>query len=163
MKSKGNRTQFELAGSSSYRGSTVHVYCICALPAVVSPGRMLCYEGREATASNLSIEHARPRDTFVKMSNSITSSCFAGNIRDLNIQQQDGNENINEMFNRFDKQNNNFALASRFFGHFFAVFVWNCLISHFMDNINKQGRNFISLRTWTWIWSLGIQIKYSVK
>ena len=84
---------------------------------------MLCYEGREATASNLSIEHARPRDTFVKMSNSITSSCFAGNIRDLNIQQQDGNENISEMFNRFDKQNNNFALASRFFGHFFAVFV----------------------------------------
>ena len=87
---------------------------------------MLCYEGREATASNLSIEHARPRDTFVKMSNSITSSCFVGNIyRDflINIQQQDGNENINEMFNRFDKQNNNFALASRFFGHFFAVFV----------------------------------------
>ena len=117
MKSKGNRTQFELAGSSSYRGSTVHVYCICALQAVVSPGRMLCYEGREATASNLSIEHARPRDTFVKMSNGITSSCFAGNTRDLNIQQQDGNENINETIGLI------FALASCFFVHFFAVFV----------------------------------------
>ena len=29
-------------------------------------------------------------------SNGITSSFLAGNIRDLNIQQQDGNENINE-------------------------------------------------------------------
>ena len=29
-------------------------------------------------------------------SNGITSSFFAGNIRELNIQQQDGNENINE-------------------------------------------------------------------
>ena len=103
MKSKGNRTQFELAGSSSYRGSTVHVYCICALRAVVSPGRMLCYEGREATASNLSIEHARPCDTFVKMSNGITSSCFAGNTRALNIQQQDGNENINETIGLISK------------------------------------------------------------
>ena len=28
------------------------------------------------------------------MSNGITSSCFAGNIMDLNIQQQDGNNNI---------------------------------------------------------------------
>ena len=96
MKSKRNRTQFELAGSSSYRGSTVHVYGMCTLRAVVSPGQMLCYERREATASNLSIKHARPRDTFVKMSNGITSSCFAGKIRDLNIQQQDGNNNINE-------------------------------------------------------------------
>ena len=64
---------------------------------------MLCYEGREATASNLSIEHARPRDTFVKMSNGITSSCFAGNTRDLNIQQQDGNENINETIGLINK------------------------------------------------------------
>ena len=103
MKSKGNRTQFELAGSSSYRGSTVHVYCICALRAVVSPGRMLCYEGRETTASNLSIEHARPRDTFVKTSNGITSSCFTGNTRDLNIQQQDGNESINETIGLISK------------------------------------------------------------
>ena len=29
-------------------------------------------------------------------SNSITSSFFAGNVRDLNIQQQDGDEKINE-------------------------------------------------------------------
>ena len=29
-------------------------------------------------------------------SNRITSSFFAGNVRDLNIQQQDGDENINE-------------------------------------------------------------------
>ena len=90
---------------------------MCTLRAVVSPGWMLCYEGREATVSNPLIEHARRCDAFVKMSNGITSSCFAGNIRDLKNQQQDGNENINETIGLI------FALASCFFVHFFAVFV----------------------------------------
>ena len=67
----------------------------------------------------LSIEHAYPRDAYVKTSNGITSSCFAGNIRDLNIQRQDGNENVRKK-NRFNKQNN-FARASRLFVHFFTV------------------------------------------
>ena len=43
-----------------------------------------------------SIEHARSRDVYVKYSNGTTSSRFSGNIRDLNIQQQDGNENVNK-------------------------------------------------------------------
>ena len=50
-----------------------------------------------------SIEHARPRDAYVKTSNAITSSCFAGNIRDLNIQRQDGNENVNKTIGLISK------------------------------------------------------------
>ena len=33
-------------------------------------------------------------DAYVKTSNAITSSCFAGNIRDFKIQRRDGNENV---------------------------------------------------------------------
>ena len=39
----------------------------------------------------------------VKYINGITSSCFAGNAMDLNIQQQDGNENINETIGLISK------------------------------------------------------------
>ena len=50
---------------------------------------------------------------------------------------------------RFYKQNNNFARASRFFVLFFASFctttTWTCLFSRFIEDINKQRRNFISL------------------
>ena len=121
MKSKGNRTQFELARSSSYRGSTVHVYCICTLRAVVSPGQMLCYEGREATASNLSIKHACPCDIFVKMSNGITSSYFSGNIRDL---KQDGNENIDETMGLISKTT---TLHLHHHHHFLAFLCHFCM------------------------------------
>ena len=41
-----------------------------------------------------SIEHAQSRDAYVKTSNAITSSCFAGNVRDFKIQRSDGNENV---------------------------------------------------------------------
>ena len=41
-----------------------------------------------------SIEHGNSRDAYVKTSNAITSSCFAGNIRDFKIQRRDGNENV---------------------------------------------------------------------
>ena len=41
--------------------------------------------------------------------------------RDFKIQRRDGNENVKKS-NRFNKQNNNFARASRFFLHFVAVF-----------------------------------------
>jgi len=53
-----------------------------------------------------------------------------------------------EQNNGFNKQNINFARALRFFVHFFAVFIRlrreNAYFL-FMDNINKQRRNFISL------------------
>ena len=50
--------------------------------------------------------------------------------------------------NKFYKQNKNFARTSRFFVHFFARFCTTatrkCLISRFMEDVNKQRRNFIS-------------------
>ena len=41
-----------------------------------------------------SITHACPRDVYVKTSNDISCSCFAGNIRDFKIQRLEGNENV---------------------------------------------------------------------
>ena len=49
----------------------------------------------------------------------------------------------------FNKQNNNFARASRFFVHFFARFctttTWKYLISRFTEYENNHRRNFISI------------------
>ena len=70
------------------------------LRAVFSPGRTLRYEGRETIVSTatvcFSIEHACPRDAYLKTSNGNTSFGFAGNFRDLNIQRQDGDKNVNK-------------------------------------------------------------------
>ena len=66
----------------------------------------------------------------------------------LRSNDADGNENVKKN-NRFYKQNINFARASRFFVHFFARFcttrTWKCIISRFMEDVNKQRQNFISL------------------
>ena len=35
---------------------------------------------------------------------------------------------------------------------------WKCRNSSFMDNVNKQRRNFY-FSLWTWIWSLGVQLQ----
>ena len=65
---------------------------------------------------------------------------------DFTIRRRDGNENVQNN-NRFSRQNNNFALASHFFVHFFAVFCTtttkNCLILLFMEDVNRPRRNFI--------------------
>ena len=67
--------------------------------------------------------------------------------RDFKIQRRDRNEKVKKYI-RFNKQNN-LARASHFFVHFFCHFctttTWKCLISRFMENVNKQRRNFISL------------------
>ena len=106
------------------------------LRAVVSPGRTLRFDGKElkplrATVC-FSIEHARPRDDYE----------YPTTRRQRELQQN----------NRFNKQNSNFARASRFyFCIFFAIYctttTWRCLILRFMDNVNKQRRNlfFFSL------------------
>jgi len=49
--------------------------------------------------------------------------------------------------NKFNNQNNNFAGASRFIVHFFAVTArvtttWKCLISRFTDEVHMRQRNF---------------------
>ena len=48
-----------------------------------------------------SIEHTRERDAYAKTSNDITSSWFEGNMKDLKIQQRDGNESVKNI--RFNK------------------------------------------------------------
>ena len=69
-------------------------------------------------------------------------------IRDFKIQRP-GRKREHQKTNRFYKQNNNCARASRFFVHFFARFctttTWKCLISRFTEDVNKQRRNFIYL------------------
>ena len=65
--------------------------------------------------------------------------------------------------NRF-KQNNNFARASHFFVHFFAVFARlrrENAISYFIDRGCKQATTKFSLSFLTWIRLLGIQLQES--
>ena len=77
------------------------------------------------------------------------------NIRDFEIQWR-GRRRERQKNNSFYKKNNNFARASRFFVHFFARFcttiTWKCLISSFMECVNKQRRNFISLSFPNSVW-----------
>ena len=51
--------------------------------------------------------------------------------------------------NRLKRQNNNSARASRFFVHFFAVTAryttGKCLISRFMEGVNRRQLQFLSL------------------
>ena len=50
--------------------------------------------------------------------------------------------------NRFYEQSNNSARASLFFVYFFrhcTTRTWKCLISRFIDEVNKQPRDFLSL------------------
>ena len=70
--------------------------------------------------------------TFVQTSN-----------RDFKIQRR-GRRRERPKSNRFYKQNNSFARASHFFCTFLSRFctttTWKCLISCFMENVNKQRR-----------------------
>ena len=58
-------------------------------------------------------------------------------------------ERERQISNGLNKQNNNSARASRFFVHFFAVTARlrreKCLISRFMEDVNKRRLNFLSL------------------
>ena len=68
--------------------------------------------------------------------------------RDFKIQRR-GRRRGRQKNNRFYKQNNSFARASNFFCTFLSCFctttTWKCLLSCFMEDVNKQRRNFISL------------------
>ena len=81
-----------------------------------------------------SIEHARPRDAYVKKSNGITSSCFAGNIGDLNIQRQDGNENVPKTIGLIQAKQQLCTCITLFFAflcRFQTTTTWKCLISRY--------------------------------
>ena len=69
-------------------------------------------------------------------------------IGTLGSNDADGNEKVIKTIG--NKQNNNFARASRtlfctFLSRFCTTTTWKCLISCFMENVNKQRRNFISV------------------
>ena len=69
--------------------------------------------------------------------------CFADVTRNFKIQQHGWQQGRQEKHNRFYKQNNNF------FVHFSACVctntTWKFLISRFMEYVNNQRRNFVSL------------------
>ena len=84
----------------------------------------------------------------------------SNSVRDFKIQQRDRNENVKEK-NRFNKQNNNFALASLFFFTFLLPFLHDYDVK--MRNFvfygePKQATAKFYFSLWTWIWSLGIQL-----
>ena len=63
------------------------------------------------------------------------------------------------------QQNNNFALTSQFFVHFFPFLhvydvkkMRNFAFFFFMENVNQARQNFILFRVWI-LWSLGIQLQ----
>ena len=69
-------------------------------------------------------------------------------FREFKIQRR-GRQLELQKNDRFNYQNNNFARATHFFCSFLSRFctttTWKCLISRFMEDVNKQRRNFISL------------------
>ena len=67
-----------------------------------------------------SIAHACPRDVYVKTSNDITCSCFAGNIRDFKIQRLEGNENVRK--NNRCGHTSNFTDGQMVLAHGEAIF-----------------------------------------
>ena len=82
-------------------------------------------------------------------------------VMTTNIQRQDGNENFNKTIGLISKATTlhaHHAFIFAFLCHFCTTTTWRCLILRFMDNVNKQRRNLFFFRSWTWIWSLGIQI-----
>ena len=103
--------------------------------------------------------------------------CLSTLIGTLRSNDADGNENVKKKIGLIRK-NNNFARALRFFVHFFSCFctttTLKCLLLRFMDNVNKQRRNFISLcelrhGPWPWnsasggfayIWQVGRNNRY---
>ena len=100
---------------------------------------------------------------------SLSKTCGRGNtglidyIRILwTLRSDDGDGNENVINATGFKQNKNFARASHFFVHFFAVFARlprENAVSYFIEDVNKQRRNFLSFLTW--IRLLGIQLQES--
>ena len=64
----------------------------------------------------------------------------------FNNDDGDGKENVKS--NRYIKQNNKLARATRFFTflcRYCTTTTWKCLISLFMEDVNKRRRNFLSV------------------
>ena len=61
----------------------------------------------------------------------------------------DGNENVKTVIGLLSKTTSLHTHPLRFFGTFlcryFTITTWKCLISRFMEDVNKRRRNFLSL------------------
>ena len=79
--------------------------------------------------------------------------CLSYLLGTLRSNDADGNKNVKKK-NRFYKQNNNFARASRFFVHFFA-----CFCTTTTEKCRKQATTKLNFSFCTRIWSLGIQLQ----
>ena len=123
----------------------------------ISPGKIVqisCKISRWSSKDNFLHfeEHISEKLTVFSFSGSFlavnTVMFVSRDNRDFKNQRR-GRQRERQKNNRFCKQNNNFAHASRFFVHFFARFctitTWKCLISRFMEDVNKRRRNFISI------------------
>ena len=76
-----------------------------------------------------------------------TSSCFARNITNVNIQRPDGNETVNKIIALTSKTTTCTCNTMFYAFHccFCTTMTWKCIISCFIDNVNKLQRNFVSL------------------
>ena len=119
-------------------------FAVVAVQIWLVPSRLLVFckrsrNGRERLLRHLS-ERINGRPTALLKSLLL--------IRDFKIQRR-GRRRKRKKNNRSYNQNNNFARASRSFVHFFTRFftttTWKWLISRFMEYVNKQRRNAISL------------------
>ena len=75
--------------------------------------------------------------------NSCIPSLFFAN-REFKMLQRRWRWEYNPQSNMFNKQNNNFACAEHFFANFY-VMSRNCLVSHFLEDVNKRRWNFLLL------------------
>ena len=97
----------------------------------------------------INYEHAH--DTYVKKSNDITFSCFARNTRGLldpmTWQQWECKKKTIGLIRKATTLQlcTHITLFCYFFCHFCATTMWECPVSHFMENLNKQHQNLISL------------------
>ena len=90
---------------------------------------------------NFSTEHACPSDVTSKCQD--TSSCFARNIRKLNIQRPDGNETVNKTIALISKTTTCTCNTMFYAFHycFCTTMTWKCI----MKQWTMQQWNFFSL------------------
>ena len=87
--------------------------------------------------------------------------CLSYLLGTLRSNDADGKKNVKKKNNRFYKQNNNFARASRFFVHFFACFCTTTTENAQFSVLwgRKPATTKLNFSFCTRIWSLGIQLQ----
>ena len=90
---------------------------------------------------------------------------FPSNMRvhvmTTNIQRQDSNENFNKTIGLISKTTTlhvHHAFIFAFLCDFCTTTTWRCLILRLWITQTSNDEIYSSFRSWTWIWSLGIQL-----